>query len=240
LKIRLGYTKKNEARYIAHLDLTRVFDRALRRAQIEVNYSEGFNPHPKISFGPPLPVGVEGEKEYVDIDLKEVEGISAEVHLADVVSRLQIQLPEGIKLIDSAIRPEGSKALMAVITLARYKTIVPFTEDMDQNAVEEACRRWLSQEEVMGIRLQKGIKSERNIRPFVKGINILTEGMSREIIFRIDIRTGNQGSVRPLEVMESISTMESLPLDVAGIFTIREGLYVEDQNNLLIDPIDYR
>jgi radical SAM-linked protein len=66
----MAYTKKREARYIAHLDLARVFDRAIRRAQIEVAYSEGFNPHPKISFGPPLPVGVEGQREFVDIDLK--------------------------------------------------------------------------------------------------------------------------------------------------------------------------
>ena len=239
MKTRLAYTKKKEARYIAHLDLTRVFDRALRRAQIEVNYSEGFNPHPKISFGPPLPVGVEGVQEYVDIDLKEPESISRETCLKEAVGKLQKQLPEGVGLIGCGIRPEGSKALMAIITLARYKIIVPLNEKIDPLAVQEVCDRWLSRKEVIVIRCQKGKKSERNIRPFVKRIEVLSEEASMEIELRLDIKTGNEGSVRPLEVMQSISTIEGLPVDLAGISTIREGLYIEDKDGGMLDPIEY-
>lgn len=67
LRVRIAYAKLEEAKYIAHLDLGRVFERACRRAGIPLAYSQGFNPHPKITFGSALAVGVEGEQEFVDL-----------------------------------------------------------------------------------------------------------------------------------------------------------------------------
>ncbi|MEM5817349.1 MAG: TIGR03936 family radical SAM-associated protein, partial [Desulfitobacterium hafniense] len=94
LRVRIAYTKMEEAKYIAHLDLARVFERALRRASVRLAYSEGFNPHPKIAFGSALAVGVEGEQEYVDIELAQ------EMDLKELMGRLQEQLPTGIRLIE--------------------------------------------------------------------------------------------------------------------------------------------
>jgi radical SAM-linked protein len=236
LKIRLAYTKKNEAKYIAHLDLTRVFDRALRRAHINVHYSQGFNPHPKISFGPPLAVGVEGEREYVDIDVQEVEGLSRKDLLAKIVEKLQAQLPEGISITDSAIRPEGSKALMAVINLARYKLIFPEALKLEGEEVAKACERWLARDEVRVVRWHKGKESERNIRSMVNSIEILSAG-NQGIVLRLDIVTGNKGSVRPAEVLASIASLEGLDIDQDEMKVIREGLYVADANGQLNDPL---
>jgi len=238
LKTRIAYSKKREARYIAHLDLTRVFDRALRRAQIEVAYSEGFNPHPKISFGPPLPVGVEGQREFVDLDLKLPPDTSEKAFLEETVKKLQKQLPEGIELIDYAIRPQGDKALMAVLNLARYRTTVPFLKALTTAEIEEACGNWLAKSEVIGIRLQKGQKIARNIRPFVSRIKVLSRESDTEAVMLFDIITGNAGSVRPLEVLESLSSQEGLPVDIPGVYTLREGLYIEQPDGTLLDPIN--
>ncbi|NLM22396.1 MAG: DUF2344 domain-containing protein [Peptococcaceae bacterium] len=236
MKIRLAYTKKKEARYVAHLDLTRVFDRALRRAQINVHYSQGFNPHPKISFGPPLAVGVEGEREYVDIDVQELEGLSRKDLLAKIVEKLQGQLPEGICITDSAIRPKGSKALMAVINLARYKLILPGTLKLKADEVIKACERWLARNEVKVVRRHKGKESERNIRSLVNSIQILSADR-QGIVLRLDIVTGNKGSVRPTEVLASIASLEGLNIDQDEVQIIREGLYVANPNGELIDPL---
>ncbi|HHV65144.1 MAG TPA: DUF2344 domain-containing protein [Peptococcaceae bacterium] len=264
MKIRLAYTKKDQAKYIAHLDLARVFARALRRADIAVAFSEGFNPHPKIAFGPPLPVGVEGEKEYVDIELKPLNfleertgnnlkagcqknkngekavwGDNPEVqkYLAEVVNKLQKQLPAGVVIRGYAFKPQGSKAITALVNLARYKTEVPFLEEVTSGRLEEACQNWLAKEEVLVVRLQKDKQYTRNIRPFVKNIAILSV-KKRQATLLFDIQIGNAGSVRPLEILESLKQQEGLPLDIPGAHITRLGLYIERKNGELVDPLD--
>ena len=152
-----------------------MFDRALRRAGIEVAFSEGFNPHPKIAFGPPLPVGVEGQCEYVDIDIKKIPGNGDISDSAIVKEILQPELPEGIEILDSSILPQGSKALMAVINLACYRAEVPLLVPTEIDLLQKACKRWLDREEVIGVRIQKNKKVSRNIRLFVKDITVLSQ-----------------------------------------------------------------
>lgn len=238
LKIRVAYTKKNEARYIAHLDLTRVFDRALRRAGIEVAYSEGFNPHPKIAFGPPLPVGVEGEREYVDIGIKITPDSDPVIFVDKILKRLQEQLPEGIEIVGSTILPQPNKALMAVIDLACYSAEVPLFVPTQQRVLEEACRNWLAREEVIAVRSQKGRKVSRDIRPFVKEIVVLSQESPERYRIKFDIITGNSGSVRPLEVLQSVSSLEGVQIDMDGVLIIRDGVYITMENGELLTPLD--
>ncbi|KUO58246.1 MAG: hypothetical protein APF84_05245 [Gracilibacter sp. BRH_c7a] len=239
MKIRVAYTKKKEARYIAHLDLTRVFDRALRRTGIEVAYSEGFNPHPKIAFGPPLPVGVEGEREYVDIGIKVTSDNDEHSFVDKALQLLQKQLPEGIEIVDFSILPQGNKALMAVINQACYRAEVPFLEPIDVHAFTAACEDWLAREEVLSIRNQKGKKVTRNIRPFVRTISVLSQESPLRYWLRLDIKTGNDGSVRPVEVLESISTLEGIKIDLDGLFIIRDGVYILKDDGEQLTPLDY-
>ncbi|UWG96896.1 TIGR03936 family radical SAM-associated protein [Dehalobacter sp. DCM] len=238
MKIRLAYTKKGEARYIAHLDLTRVLDRALRRAEIPVAFSEGFNPHPKIAFGPPLPVGVEGEQEYVDISLKEpANGFrdknDEDGYIQDIVHRLQRELPPGIDIAGYGFCAAGTKALMAVINLARYQTAVSYIGSLNLDMVEMICNRWLSREQVIYGRIQQGKRIEKDIRPYVKAIIPLTETS-----ICLDIVTGNSGSVRPVEVLESLRELEMLPIDIPGVKTSRTGLFIEQADGKLLTPLE--
>ncbi|GEM_PF-1124960 len=87
MRLRLEYRKLGSFRFISHLDWLNALKRALRRASIPIGYSGGFSPQMKISLGPPLPVGVEGLREYVDLELTEVR-----VPL-DVVHKLNEELP---------------------------------------------------------------------------------------------------------------------------------------------------
>ena len=74
-RLRVTFSKTGDMRYLSHNELMTVMFRALRRAQIPVAYSAGFHPHPTISFGPALAVGVEGLKEYFDVELTALIGI---------------------------------------------------------------------------------------------------------------------------------------------------------------------
>jgi len=93
-KVSFSFSKKGLMRYISHLDLMRLFMRAMRRAELPLKMSEGFSPHPKLSLKRALKLGVESEHEEASIVLK------FPVELEDFKNRLQKQLPEGIQVKD--------------------------------------------------------------------------------------------------------------------------------------------
>lgn len=98
--VRIWFTKKDTAKYISHLDLTRCLIRAFRRTDIPLWYTEGFNPHPHLVFGLSLPLGVEGESEILDIRLDDesypIEKVISELNRVTVpgIQFLKIAEPE--------------------------------------------------------------------------------------------------------------------------------------------------
>lgn len=92
MQVRAEYTKLGMIRYISHLDLVRLFERAIERAKIPVIYSEGFNPHPKFTLGNPLSLGVESQSEFMDIQVE--DGYPLE----EMKDRLNRELPQGVAI----------------------------------------------------------------------------------------------------------------------------------------------
>lgn len=93
-EIRLRFSKTGQAKYISHLDTNRVFSRAFARAKINIWYTEGFNPHPYMSFSLPLSLGVESLCENVDIR------ISDDITNDEIKERMNNALPDGIRIVD--------------------------------------------------------------------------------------------------------------------------------------------
>ena len=93
-EVRLRFSKTGQAKYISHLDVNRVFSRALSRAKINLWYTEGFNPHPYMSFSLPLSLGVESLCENVDIRI--IDDISDD----EIKQRMNDALPQGIRVLD--------------------------------------------------------------------------------------------------------------------------------------------
>jgi radical SAM-linked protein len=94
-KVDFVFTKQGPMRFISHLDLMRLFMRAMRRAQLPVKMTEGFNPHPRLSMKRALKLGVESEHEEASVVLQR------RVEDQDFKNRLQRQLPEGIEVKDA-------------------------------------------------------------------------------------------------------------------------------------------
>ena len=94
-RISFKFSKKGAMKYISHLDLMRLFMRAMRRADLPLKMTEGFSPHPKFSIKRALKLGLESENEEASVVLKE------EVSPQDFKERLQRQLPEGIEIKDA-------------------------------------------------------------------------------------------------------------------------------------------
>src|SRR5690349_19784900 len=93
VKVRIRFSKLGKIRFTSHRDVARIWERALRRAAVPVAYTEGFSPHPKLSFGLALSTGHESLGEYLDVD---IDGSAEPVDVEDLPARLDPGLPIGL------------------------------------------------------------------------------------------------------------------------------------------------
>lgn len=94
--VRIWFTKLGSAKYISHLDLNRCMLRAVRRAELPIWYTEGFNPHPFVTFPLPISLGISGERECMDIRI-----VDESYDISQIPDRMNKYLPEGIKVFDA-------------------------------------------------------------------------------------------------------------------------------------------
>ena len=117
-RIRLRYTKRGRLRFTSHRDIARVFERALRRAEVPVAFSAGFSPHPKVSWVGAAATGVASEAEYVEIALAEVRD-PEQIRLA-----LDASLPDGIDLVEAVTAQPGTN-LPDLVAASRWRIELP-------------------------------------------------------------------------------------------------------------------
>ncbi|HAJ95064.1 MAG TPA: hypothetical protein DCP02_02410 [Actinobacteria bacterium] len=113
-KFRFKFSKTGEYKYFSHLDIISIITRALRRAKIRIKYSQGYRPRPKISFGPPTPLGIESNAEYCDITV--VDPIMEN----ELARRLNEQLYKRIIIDIAREAAPGTKNLMSQVDLIEY------------------------------------------------------------------------------------------------------------------------
>ena len=120
-KLRLRYAKRGPLRFTSHRDVARAFERALRRARVPMAYSQGFNPHPKVSWIGASPTGVASEAEYVEIQLVEVLEPDALVQMLDAA------MPPGLDLLEAVGVPVGTggEALADRMEASRWRIELP-------------------------------------------------------------------------------------------------------------------
>lgn len=115
MKVRIKFAKYGTMKFIGHLDMMRFFQKAIRRADIDIKYSEGFSPHQIMSFAAPLGVGVESVGEYLDIEVLSTTG---EKEMKDALNQVMV---EGVKILSVTILPDNAKNAMASVAAASYQ-----------------------------------------------------------------------------------------------------------------------
>ena len=123
MTVRIKFSKFGSMKFIGHLDVMRYFQKAIRRAELDVCYSNGFHPHQVMSFAAPLGVGLTSDGEYVDVDLHSCESEQA------VVDRLNAVMTDGFVVTECKILPEvpvgvKKEAAMSLIAAADYQVLV--------------------------------------------------------------------------------------------------------------------
>ncbi len=157
---RVQYTRLGDSRFFGHLEILQLVFRALTRAGVNVLYSQGFNPTPRVSFSPALPVGMESECEYFDMDLPEQL-----VDLEGVAARLNREFPAGIQVTGIGVKPDREpEAVLVDYTVTLEK---PLT-DAQQRRIAD----FLAGDSHVIERIRKNKKRELDIRPLVSSIGV--------------------------------------------------------------------
>ena len=139
-RLRVSFSRGDALKFLSHLDLIRLWERALRRAGLALAYSEGFTPHPRISLAAPLPVGVTSQAELMDVVL------SRYMPPQSFVNQLTNQLPEGLAIVDTKSIGLDEPSLQAQVRFAEYRVDVETT--MSAAGIEVAIQSLLTATEI--------------------------------------------------------------------------------------------
>lgn len=135
MRVRVRYTKRGRVRFVSARDMTSVWERALRRAELPIHYSEGFSPHPKVSFPDALPVGMSSTGEYAELTF------SVPIEAGPALGRLSATLPEGMDITSFVVVPDGTKKLAAFLRATLWEVEFPATSPADATALTDDLDR---------------------------------------------------------------------------------------------------
>jgi radical SAM-linked protein len=188
---RLHYAKQGDIRLLSHLEVIQVFFQAFRRAGVTLHFSQGFNPVPKASFSPALPVGTESLAEYLDVDL--TEAISDE---RGFLFRINEQLPSGIKILSVAGVPD-KKSDAEAKSLTCYS--IALNRELSERD-EESRESFMETESYTVTKIRKGKQRTLDIRKQVESLSI-SGNNSLEMIL---LSQEGQAASKPAEILKAV------------------------------------
>ena len=179
MRIIAEFEKMGRMSWFSHLDLQNTMQRALRRAQLPVAYSQGFNPHVLTSFATALSVGCQSRGEVMEVEM------AGEISPEEFAEKLNACLPDGLKVRRCALVPDSAPALMAKVAEARYDITAPNAD------LTQAVEAFLKAEEVMVEKRSKTKTRLVNIRPMVHEITCAFDGKDSRLSMVLEQTNAN-------------------------------------------------
>ena len=189
MKVRIKFSKEGPVKFIGHLDIMRYFQKAIRRADIDISYSMGFNPHQIMSFASPLSVGHESSGEYFDIELNTMTDTE------DIKNRLNEVMTDGIKIIKVAALDEGEGNAMASVAAADY--LVRFCDKLTlPDDFKEKLTDYYEQEHIYVTKKTKKSEKEIDLKEGIYKLQVRDDG----VFMQLDAGSGS--NLKPGFVLE--------------------------------------
>lgn len=218
----ITFEKRGYVKYTSHLDMQRLFKRAFRRCGIELAYTQGFNPHPKMSLAQPLSLGYEASAEMLEFEAD--EPVSEHRLLVD----LSENLPEGVRITSCGRIPEEQrKTIAASVIAAKYTILFPFswhTADFPK-----ILQDYLDQEEILVMKKQKKKKElkEVNIRGGIRSAHLIhTE--ENKVCLKLLLDCGSSSNLSPELVIQSFIQFGNFSCERYEIDVTRDELILPE------------
>jgi radical SAM-linked protein len=185
MRIRITFVKQGALRYTGHLDLHKLWERAARRAELPLAYSQGFHPQPKMNMAAALPLGFSSRCEVLDMKLER------DIQLESLPTRLNSTLPSGLQVVEVEQVDERAPALQTQVLSAEYE--VTLTEAVDGSELQRKVDSVIGSNSIPRERRGKTY----DLRPLIEEVSLLSDG---KIFMRLSAREGATG--RPEEVLD--------------------------------------
>ena len=228
MKIRIKFRKWGVMKFIGHLDMMRYFQKAIRRANIDIRYSEGYSPHQIMSFAAPLGVGITSDGEYFDIEVNET------LSSKEALERLNRTMVDGVEAVSYVKLPDNAKTAMSLVAAADYRLSYKegFKSPYTKSQWQEIIRKYFWEPDSFNI-IKKTKKSEREIdlKPLVYAFEV--EGDDENPSFFLQVSTGSTDNIKPELVLSSVYEKCGLSYDENAIQIHRLEVYAREDNKLV-------
>lgn len=212
MKVRVKFRKYGPVRYIGHLDVMRFFQKAIRRADIDVAYTQGFSPHQIMAFAAPLGVGLTSNGEYMDIELQSM------VSCHDIMEKLNHASVPGIEIVSVKILPDTAGNAMASVAAAAYS--VRFREGREPTAdIASALPEFLAKEQILITKKTKKGTRELDLKQGIFQLNFENGVLS------MLVDASSSGNIKPAQVVEAILAQRGETLQENALLITREDVY---------------
>ena len=192
MKVRIKFKKYGSLRFIGHLDVMRFFQKVMRRAQIPIAFTAGYNPHMIMSFASPLGIGLTSEGEYFDIEL------AGHISSAEAVRRMNAVTADGIEVVSfRQIAEEKKMTGMAIVAAADYLTDCRCPET-GAAFTQELVAGFIGQQEMVVTKQTKRSEQETDIRPLIYQMELTKQGIY------LQLAAGSAQNLKPELVMSAL------------------------------------
>ncbi len=230
MKIRIKFRKFGVMKFIGHLDIMRYFQKAMRRADIDICYSEGFSPHQIMSFAAPLGVGITSDGEYLDIEVHTTKSTK------ESLEALNNTMVEGVEITGYVKLSDTAKTAMSIVAAADYTLY--FKEGYDAPMTTEAFAQsikeyFTDQKEVLITKQTKKSEKVMDLKQLVYAFDV--KELDGKPSFYINVSTGSSDNLKPELVLESLFAHLGLEYDPNTIQIHRMDVYAatEDGNGYI-------
>lgn len=228
MKIRIKFQKWGCMKFIGHLDMMRYFQKAMRRAEIDICYSEGFSPHQKMSFAAPLGVGITSDGEYFDIE------VNSSPTSKEAIDKINGVMVDGVRVTGYRLLPDDAKNAMSIVAAADYR--LSYKDGYDSPMTTEEWRQVLADKfeaapEFTVIKQTKKNQRQIDIKPLIYSFKVTEE--DNKPVFDIMLSTGSVDNLKPEFVLESIYQTCGMEYNPLAIAIHRNEVYARENDKFV-------
>jgi radical SAM-linked protein len=226
----LRFYKKGNMRFISHLDLARLFKRAVRKGRIDVCFSNGFNPHELVNIVQPLSLGYESESEYFEIDTMSVHDP------VKLMETLNEAMPEGLKFFDCRQTERTSDHLSNKTAYALYEAVFGLKNDPGMPGAES----FLAQERITISKRDKKTKKdvEKDVKSFIKDLSIDRKEYGSAVV-RMMLRCASNETLNPGKLLQSLFRYYNIDVPVEECRITRKDILAFNDREELVPLFRY-
>lgn len=222
MKIRIKFRKYGNMKFIGHLDVMRYFQKAIRRSEVNIRYSEGFSPHQIMSFAAPLGVGITSKGEYVDIEVLDTENSKK------MLDRLNAVMSEGFEILEYKLLPDDAANAMSIVAAADYSlTFRPGYKPENESPAQwfEKLVRFFDADHVMIMKKTKKGEREMDLKPFVYELEVRNDGETPALFMKVS--AGSAANIKPELVLDAYYASLGEERPQFAFMTEREEVYAD-------------